>query len=92
MGKSLGNVLEPTSLLMAYGADAVRFYFLKEIVFGQVLASGLLLQPCRANHLLGIERRDCICPMLHLRWCSHVLGKHVISFLRKAATRPERPR
>ena len=37
MGKSLGNVLEPRSLLKAYGADAVRFYFLKEIVFGQVL-------------------------------------------------------
>jgi len=36
MGKSLGNVLEPRSLLKAYGADAVRFYFLKEIVFGQV--------------------------------------------------------
>ena len=37
MGKSLGNVLEPTRLLKAYGADAVRFYFLKEIVFGQVV-------------------------------------------------------
>ena len=37
MGKSLGNVLEPRSLLKAYGADAVRFYFLKEIVFGQVM-------------------------------------------------------
>ena len=37
MGKSLGNVLDPTSLLKAYGPDAVRFYFLKEIVFGQVV-------------------------------------------------------
>ena len=36
MGKSLGNVLDPRTLLRAYGADAVRFYFLKEIVFGQV--------------------------------------------------------
>ena len=36
MGKSLGNVLEPTALVGAYGADAVRFYFLREIVFGQV--------------------------------------------------------
>ncbi|PSC70792.1 methionine-tRNA mitochondrial [Micractinium conductrix] len=35
MGKSLGNVLEPTALVGAYGADAVRFYFLREIVFGQ---------------------------------------------------------
>ena len=36
MGKSLGNVLEPTALVGAYGADAVRYYFLREIVFGQV--------------------------------------------------------
>ena len=35
MGKSLGNVLEPHALLGAYGADAVRFFFLKEVVFGQ---------------------------------------------------------
>ncbi|KAL4424484.1 hypothetical protein ABPG77_006793 [Micractinium sp. CCAP 211/92] len=35
MGKSLGNVLEPTALVGAYGADAVRYYFLREIVFGQ---------------------------------------------------------
>lgn len=36
MGKSLGNVLEPTALVRAYGPDAVRYYFLREIVFGQV--------------------------------------------------------
>ena len=35
MGKSLGNILEPKVLLQAYGADAVRFFFLKEVVFGQ---------------------------------------------------------
>lgn len=35
MGKSLGNVLDPVALVSAYGADAVRFYFLKEIEFGQ---------------------------------------------------------
>lgn len=37
MGKSLGNVLDPVALVSAYGADAVRFYFLKEIDFGQVI-------------------------------------------------------
>lgn len=34
MGKSLGNVLEPRSLVDAYGADAVRYYFLRTIDFG----------------------------------------------------------
>ena len=36
MGKSLGNVLDPVALVAAYGADAVRFFFLKEVDFGQV--------------------------------------------------------
>lgn len=35
MGKSLGNVLEPTDLVEAYGPDAVRYYFMREVVFGQ---------------------------------------------------------
>lgn len=34
MGKSLGNVIDPVALVNAYGADAVRFYFMKETVFG----------------------------------------------------------
>lgn len=35
MGKSLGNTLDPVKLVKQYGADAVRYYFLKEIEFGQ---------------------------------------------------------
>lgn len=35
MGKSLGNVLDPGALVGAYGADAVRYYFLREVPFGQ---------------------------------------------------------
>ncbi len=35
MGKSLGNVLEPGPLVRAYGSDAVRLFFTKEILFGQ---------------------------------------------------------
>lgn len=35
MGKSLGNTLDPFDLVDRYGADAVRFYFLKEIEFGR---------------------------------------------------------
>ncbi|MDB9525626.1 methionine--tRNA ligase [Oscillatoria sp. CS-180] len=35
MGKSLGNTLDPFALVDQYGADAVRYYFLKEIEFGR---------------------------------------------------------
>lgn len=35
MGKSLGNTLDPVDLVNRFGADAVRYYFLKEIEFGQ---------------------------------------------------------
>ena len=34
MGKSLGNVLDPEKLLEMYGADAVRWYLLRDIQFG----------------------------------------------------------
>lgn len=45
MGKSLGNILEPRKLLAAYGSDAVRFYFLKEVVFGQARPSLSIFLP-----------------------------------------------
>ncbi len=35
MGKSLGNTLDPYQLIETYGADAVRYYFLKEIELGR---------------------------------------------------------
>lgn len=35
MGKSRGNVIDPIALSGQYGADAVRYYFLKEIEFGR---------------------------------------------------------
>jgi methionyl-tRNA synthetase len=35
MGKTLGNTLDPVELVNLYGADAIRYYFLKEIEFGQ---------------------------------------------------------
>jgi methionyl-tRNA synthetase len=35
MGKTLGNTLDPFELVDRYGADAVRYYFLKEIAFGR---------------------------------------------------------
>jgi methionyl-tRNA synthetase len=35
MGKTLGNTLDPIALIERYSADAVRYYFLKEIEFGK---------------------------------------------------------
>jgi len=35
MGKTLGNGLDPFAIVDRYGADAVRYYFLKEIEFGR---------------------------------------------------------
>ncbi len=35
MGKTLGNTIDPFALVKQYGADAVRYFFLKEIEFGR---------------------------------------------------------
>jgi methionyl-tRNA synthetase len=35
MSKSVGNVVDPFSLAKAYGVDQMRFFFLREIPFGQ---------------------------------------------------------
>lgn len=34
MGKSLGNILEPNDLVNKFGTDAVRYFFLREVEFG----------------------------------------------------------
>ncbi|XQQ07385.1 MAG: methionine--tRNA ligase [Leptolyngbya sp. IPPAS B-1204] len=35
ISKTLGNVIDPVDLVNRYGADAVRYFFLKEIEFGR---------------------------------------------------------
>jgi methionyl-tRNA synthetase len=35
MSKSVGNVIDPFSLVAEYGVDPVRFFFLREVPFGQ---------------------------------------------------------
>ena len=50
MGKSLGNVLEPGLLVRAYGADAVRLFFIKEVPFGQVRVPALRARGAALHH------------------------------------------
>lgn len=35
MGKTLGNVIDPIELSEKYGAESVKYYFLRDIVFGR---------------------------------------------------------
>ena len=35
MAKSLGNVLDPFEVIERFGADALRFYLLRDVPFGQ---------------------------------------------------------
>src|SRR5262249_6110093 len=35
MSKSVGNVIDPVALVDAYGADQLRYFFLREVPFGQ---------------------------------------------------------
>jgi methionyl-tRNA synthetase len=35
MSKSLGNVVDPFQLMETYGVDAVRYFLMREVVFGQ---------------------------------------------------------
>lgn len=55
MSKSLGNVVDPNAVIAAYGADAFRFFLLREVPFGQ---DGDFSTPAlvgRINHDLADE-------------------------------------
>jgi methionyl-tRNA synthetase len=49
MSKSLGNVVDPFELAESYGADALRYYLLKDTVYGQDSAVGEALLVERYN-------------------------------------------
>ena len=55
MGKALGNVLDPAALVATYGADAVRFFFMKEIRFGQVVLFASPHWTCMLDNLQRIH-------------------------------------
>eukprot|EP00892_Ulva_mutabilis_P003905 jgi/Ulvmu1/1887/UM012_0044.1 len=71
MGKSLGNVLDPFELTEEFGADAVRFFFMREVVFGQDgdFAEGRFRDTVNAalandignlcNRCLGLLKKNC---------------------------------
>ena len=35
MSKSVGNVVDPFALVDAYGVDPLRYFFMREVSFGQ---------------------------------------------------------
>lgn len=49
MSKTLGNVVDPFQLAEAYGADALRYYLLKDTVYGQDSAVGEAMLVDRYN-------------------------------------------
>ena len=49
MSKSLGNVVDPFELAERYGADALRYYLLKDTVYGQDSAVGEAMLVDRYN-------------------------------------------
>ena len=49
MSKSLGNVIDPFEMAKKYGADAVRYYLLKDVVYGQDSSIGEQFLVARYN-------------------------------------------
>eukprot|EP00871_Galdieria_phlegrea_P003327 jgi/Galph1/3996/GphlegSOOS_G2700.1 len=70
MGKSLGNVLNPFKLVDMYGQDAVRYYFLRGIVFGD---DGDFSHE-RFTQVVNSELANSIGNLLHR--CLNLLGKY----------------
>ena len=63
MSKSVGNVVDPFNLVEAYGRDAVRYFFLREVMFGQdgnysAQAIGTRINADLANNLGNLAQRS----------------------------------
>lgn len=64
MGKTLGNTIDPVDLADRFGADAVRFHFIKEMIFGRdgdFTESSMVegLNADLANNLGNLLNRSC---------------------------------
>ncbi|MEM6445247.1 MAG: methionine--tRNA ligase [Cyanobacteria bacterium P01_D01_bin.123] len=85
MGKSLGNTLDPYELVERYPVDAIRYYFLREIEFGQDgdFSETRFLQVANAD--LANDLGNLLNRTLNMlkKYCSYVVPKVDIS--------PDRP-
>src|SRR5208337_5535001 len=80
MSKSLGNVLDPFAVIERFGADALRFYLLREVPFGQdgsvsTTSFELRYESELANELGNLASRTI--GMLHRYRGGEVLGAEI---------------
>ena len=77
MSKTLGNVVDPFQLAEAYGADALRYYLLKDTVYGQDSAVGEAMLVERYNADLANDLGNLLSRVRAL------LGRHLDGVLPK---------